>query len=304
VISFRYHIVSIVGVFLALALGIVIGTTALNGAVTSDLRKQVNGLKSDNSNYADQVKTLNEQVDDASQFASTFGGRLVAGTLTKQKILILGLPGASSGIQDGIAKEISAAGGKITSRLDLGPAYVDPSHSSSIIAFATGQAYPIDLPALPVTNDAGRLGGALLAPVLVGKGAPTDLTQILSGFAEMHMISVDPKSVEPAKTIVVIGSGSLDKGDYGSGVELDLVSALQSAGANVVVAGDSPSATKGGIVARVRGSATKDSVSTVDNAESPFGKVSTVLALADILNSHVGQYGTGAGADALFPTPR
>ena len=30
-IDFRYHIVSIIAVFLALAVGIVVGTTALNG---------------------------------------------------------------------------------------------------------------------------------------------------------------------------------------------------------------------------------------------------------------------------------
>lgn len=303
-ISFRYHIVSIVGVFLALALGIVIGTTALSGPVTSDLRNQVDNLKSDNSAYAEKVKALNEQVDDAGQFASTFGARLVSGTLEETKVLILGLPGSSTGMQDGIAKQIAAAGGKITSRLDLAPAYVDPSHSSSIVALATGEAYPIDLPALPVTNDAGQLGGALLAPVLVGKGQPTDLVQVLSGFAEIHMISVDPKSVEPAKNVVVIGSGSLPKDDYGGNVELDLIKALEKAGANVVVAGDAESATKGGIVARVRESATKNSVSTVDNAGGPFGKISTVLALAASIDSHVGQYGTGPGADALFPTPR
>ena len=72
-ISFRYHIVSIVAVFLALALGIVVGTTALNGPVTSDLRHQVNGLKTDRSELADQVKALQGQVDTAGQFATTFG---------------------------------------------------------------------------------------------------------------------------------------------------------------------------------------------------------------------------------------
>ena len=50
-ISFRYHLVSIIAVFLALALGIVVGTTALNGPITTDLRKQVNTLKSDRSTW-------------------------------------------------------------------------------------------------------------------------------------------------------------------------------------------------------------------------------------------------------------
>ncbi len=96
-ISFRYHIVSLVAVFLALAVGIVVGTTALNGPITTDLRNQVNGLKSDRSQLADQVKALQGQVDDAGQFAATFGSQLVAGTLADTKVLMVALPGAPTG---------------------------------------------------------------------------------------------------------------------------------------------------------------------------------------------------------------
>lgn len=76
-ISFRYHVVSLVGVFLALALGIVIGTTALNGPVTSDLRHQVDDLKKQRSSLATQNKDLQGQVDTAGQFATTFGSQIV-----------------------------------------------------------------------------------------------------------------------------------------------------------------------------------------------------------------------------------
>jgi hypothetical protein len=44
-------------------------------------------------------------------------------------------------------------------------------------------------------------------------------------------------------------------------------------------------------------------MSTVDNADSAFGQVSTALALASSAKGQQGQYGTGDGADALFPTP-
>ena len=40
-IDFRYHLVSLIAVFLAVALGIVIGTTALNGPILDDLESQV-----------------------------------------------------------------------------------------------------------------------------------------------------------------------------------------------------------------------------------------------------------------------
>jgi len=99
VISFRYHIVSLVGVFLALALGIVVGTTALSGPVTSDLRHQVDDLKKDRSQLAIQNKDLQGQIDVASQFTSNFGPQIVANSLDKTNVLVVALPGASSGME-------------------------------------------------------------------------------------------------------------------------------------------------------------------------------------------------------------
>jgi hypothetical protein len=56
----------------------------------------------------------------------------------------------------------------------------------------------------------------------------------------------------------------------------------------------------------VRGSGSdKSTVSTVDNADTSIGQVSTVLALANIISGNVGHYhyGTAKSADALFPSP-
>jgi hypothetical protein len=300
VISFRYHLVSIVAVFLALALGIVVGTTALNGPITTDLRKQVNTLKDDRSTLANQVKSLQLQVGDAGEFASSFGSQLVRGTLARQNVLLVSLPGARSSIEDGITKQVQAAGGKV-SHVGLTDAYVDPRRSSDITALVTS-THPIGL-TLPEVSDAGQLGGALLAFVLLGHGVPTDLSQVLGAFSELHMVSATG-AVIPSRNVVVIGTGALKSANYASAAELALVTALQRAGGHVVVAGDSGSATKAGVIAGVRGTGPdKATVSSVDNADSAIGQISTVLALADVIKSSVGHYGTAKSADALFPSP-
>ncbi|MDT4926465.1 MAG: hypothetical protein QOG01_4178 [Pseudonocardiales bacterium] len=302
-ISFRYHLVSIVAVFLALALGIVVGTTALNGPITKDLRNQVNDLKQQRDGLAAQVKNLQGQVDDAGQFASTYGSQLVAGALTNTNVLLVSLPGATSGMETGIARQVTAAGGKISGRVTLTQDYLDPSRGSGITSLATGPAHPIGL-TLPETSDAGQLGGALLAYVLLGKGQQTDLTQVLGGFSELHMISLDGSTITPTTSVVVIGHGSLPANDYGGSAELSLVAALARAGGHVVLAGDPASAAGGGVVALVRkGTANRSSVSTVDDANNAFGQVSAVLALSASAKGQIGQYGTEAGADALFPAP-
>lgn len=303
-ISFRYHLVSIVAVFLALALGIVVGTTALNGPITKDLRNQLNDAKGQRDTLAAQAKALQGQVDDAGKFASTYGAKLVAGGLAGKNVLEIMLPGASSDMQDGLSQQISAAGGKITGRVSITSAYLDPSHGAGIVSLATtSSARPIGWTA-PPTSNADKLGGSLLAYVLLGHGQSTDLTQVLGAFAQLHMVTSDEQSVGAATTIVVMAHGGLPAGDYAGTAEASLVAALAQGGGHVVVAGDRSSASDNGLISIVRGSASdRKSVSTVDNANSPFGQVSTVLALSGATNGLVGHYGTEQSADALFPAP-
>ena len=97
VISFRYHLVSIIAVFLALALGIVVGTTALNGPITTDLRKQVeHAQERPRPRSRSRSRRCRARSSDAGQFASSFGAQIVNGTLTKQNVLMIGLPGRSA----------------------------------------------------------------------------------------------------------------------------------------------------------------------------------------------------------------
>jgi hypothetical protein len=303
VISFRYHLVSIVAVFLALALGIVVGTTALNGPITKDLRRQVNDAKKQRDTLAAQVKLLQGQVDDAGQFAATYGDQLVAGSLTGQNIVEIVLPGATNDMQDGVTRDVNAAGGKISGRITLTKTYLDPSRGAGVVSLATGPAHPSGWTA-PETNDPAQLGGGLLAYILLGLGSQTDLTQVLGAFSELHMVETDGQTLTPAKTVVVLGHGTFTAKDYAGQAESALVAAVAKAGGHVVVAGDNASATGSGLVSLVRASKTqREAVSTVDNADNASGQLSAVLALAGSIKGQVGHYGTGRGADTLYPAP-
>jgi hypothetical protein len=303
VISFRYHVVSLIGVFLALALGIVVGTTALNGPITTDLRHQVETLKNDRSTLAGQVKTLSGQVSDAQRFASDYGPQIVKGTLTGQSVIVLGMPGADSKVKDAIVKGIAAAGGKVTGRLQLTADYTDPKRAGDITALVTGSAHPVGL-TLPQTSDPGVLGGALLAYVLMGRGQQTDLRQVLASFSGLHMIKVESADVAPAPLVAVVTAGTLPTADAGGQTELALVTQLQAASAKVVLSGDTLSATAGGLVALVRkDDLDKTAVSTVDNADTAMGQVSAVLALSAAARNQNGHYGTAPGVERLFPEP-
>ena len=77
-IDFRYHLVSLVAVFLALALGVLLGTTQLNGAVLDDLRGQVRGLAEDKRDLQADLRALQGQTrndDVGHRGAGAQGGR-------------------------------------------------------------------------------------------------------------------------------------------------------------------------------------------------------------------------------------
>jgi hypothetical protein len=313
VISFRYHLVSVIAVFLALAVGIVVGTTALNGPITKDLRRQLDAARASRDASSAEVKALRAQAGDAGRFAATYGSQLVGGTLSGKKVLVIALPGVGAGEQQGVSTLLAAAGATSAGVLQVSSAFVDPANGQGIVSLAAGPSHPVGWTA-PRTSDAGQLAGSLLAYVLLGKGQQTDLSQVLGGFAALHMIAVQGAgdgagnaagTVTPTAEIVVLTKGApRTQPTYADAAELALVTSLSSAGGHVVVAGDAPSAASGGLVKAVRGSGTaRSDVATVDDADTPFGSVATVLALAAATKGQVGQYGEGQGADALFPPP-
>jgi len=58
VIDFRYHLVSIVAVFLALAIGIVLGSTELQGPVYNILSRTTSSLQGQLANVSSQRTAL------------------------------------------------------------------------------------------------------------------------------------------------------------------------------------------------------------------------------------------------------
>jgi hypothetical protein len=300
VISFRYHLVSVIAVFLGIALGVAIGTSALNGAVVGDLRRQVSDLKKNDGALAAQNRVLQARSANADLLAQTFGTKIAGAALAKTPVVLLGAPGASKGLKDAIAAQVTAAGGTIAGRLQLSKDFSDPRRANDIRSLATSGLHPIGLQ-LPTTDDAGLLAGALLGFVLLGHGQSTDLAQVVAGFGTLNMIKAESSTVASGKLVLLIAPGALPAKDEAGKMLLSFGSQLGAGGPTVVV-GDPASDTAGGLVALVRNDDTAEkAVSTVDDATSPLGQLTVVLTGADTIAGHKGHYGTGAGADGLLP---
>ena len=306
-IGFRYHLVSLAAVLLAVALGVLLGATQLSGAVGDDLSGQVRSLTKDNGNLHAQVKAGQARVRTDDTITTQLAPKLVAGALRGSKVVVVATAQATDATTDGVAKTLQQAGATVTGRVQLTDDYSDPRRAEDAKSYVTGGGQPAGFQ-LPESEDSGVLSGALLSYALLGDkaGDPAAAvtTEVLSGFASLRMLRVDSPSVTAGDLAVVVSSGGVTGADPAPRLRglTALVSSLDSAGRGVVVAGTPASASASGLVGAVRADrGLSSAVSTVDDADRPVGQVAAIFALAQQSAGRSGQYGTGSGADGPFP---
>ena len=314
-IDFRYHLVSLIAVFLAVALGIVIGTTQLNGPLTDNLQDQVSGLQQDKRQLEDQTRQLQAQLDDVGSFEEAVGPTLVRDQLAgRSVVLVVADDEVPTDAVEGLSALVAAAGARATGTVRLTSGYGDPAKDDALGDYVTGTGLPDGVPA-PTGDDVGEQVAALLAQVLMvpgaGSAAPaappasTATTSVLAGLAAIGVVDEsDTSSVTAADFAVVLTSGTVSGKDADDRLAplVQLATALDDRGSGAVVAGDSASAGEAGLVGAVRGDqAVAANVSTVDDLTAPAGQISTVLALAAEGRGTSGAYGTGDNTQPVPP---
>ena len=314
-IDFRYHLVSLIAVFLAVALGIVIGTTQLNGPLTDNLRDQVTALQTDKRGLEDQTQLLQTQLDDVGAFDEAVGPTLVHGTLSASSVvLVVATPNFDSRVVEGVTALLGSAGATVTGTIRLTDSYADASTAGALETYLSGPGVPGTV-TVPQSQDAGELVASALAQVLMvpGRGkpdagvvpSPADTSTVLSGLAQLDVLSQDTSSVSPADYAVVLTSdvvsGDKDAASRATAL-VQLATAMDSEGSGAVVAGDLASNGDGGLVAAVRADqAAGAAVSTVDNVGTAAGQIITVLALAAEGRGTSGEYGVGKNTQPVPP---
>jgi hypothetical protein len=316
VVDFRYHLVSIIAVFLALAIGIVVGTTALNGYVVDDLRSRNGAVIRDKRSLEAEVRDLRNQVSKRDQFATTVGPAAVAGTLTGERVLLVTTPGASGDVVKQLTELIGRAGGTTTGVLNLRADLLDPT-KSSVIDDVVAQVAPAGV-TLPESGSAAdravlELAAATVTAPAVDAVGSDAAAKILGGFTGADLVDVQQPSgskttVLPATLAILVtggadGRGLDDVGKQRQQVALALLAALDARSSGAVAAGPVSAAGTGGLLAALRGNGPLSrTVSSVDTVDTPYGAVSAVLALHEQAAGRSGRYGQGPGAQAAAPT--
>ncbi|MGH3700154.1 MAG: copper transporter [Pseudonocardiaceae bacterium] len=307
-ISLRYHVISIAAVFLALALGVVLGSTAISGRLLSGLSSNRDELGRQVSDLQAERTGLQARLADADVFGASVGPRVVNGALRGRTVVLVTTADANPADRDAISALVSNAGATVTGELQLTEAFTDPSRSDQLSELST-RLLPAGL-RLPTAPDAGTLAGGLLGSLLLinpqnGKAQATaaETTAVLAGLGDGGFVRVGPQ-VLPAQLVVVLTGGSSRANSSGdrAGILARFATQLDRAGAGAVLAGRPGSAEGNGPIGVVRADTAAASVlSTVDDVSTAAGRVVTVLALAEQAQGRAGRYGTGGTAQAVVP---
>jgi hypothetical protein len=310
VIDFRYHLVSIAAIFLSLAIGLVVGATALTDPTLSVLKNGNTQLSKDNQAYRNQVQQMQRQQDGESQFAQQLGPQLVQGRLSNERVVFVVLPGASQSIHDQATKMVSQAGATVSGQVTIQGKYLDDDQIAVLDQLAeTVKPSDITFPENATTYDkaAAVLASAVVTNQQARAGSEdTAGGEVLNGFKGQGFVTFSGKPGGRATLAVVIAPSTPYQGQ---GVDTDnralvsVAAALDAADQGTVMAGPSQAAQDGGVIQVLRSTGTADKVSTVDTADTPSGQVVMVLALATELTGKSGKYGIGSGVDAYVPSP-
>lgn len=298
-ISLRHHAISIGAVFLALALGVLLGASGVSDRLLAAVSTQRDEL-------GDRVLELTLERDrlaaaqrGADEFAGRVGPAAVEGLLTGQTVTLV-TAAADPADRDAILVLLGQAGATVGGEVALTEAVGDPARADQLRELTAGL-----LPTgaqLPAASDTGSLLGGLLGPALLtpdGQASP-----VLAGLASAGFVA--PGDVPaPATLILVLTGGALSGIDAAdaAAVVTRLAAALDRAGRGAVLAGRSGSADATGPVGVARADPTVTAaLSTVDDVGSGPGRVSAVLALREQLDGRSGRYGTAStAADGAAP---
>ena len=310
-IDFRYHLVSIIAVFLALAIGLAVGSTALSGKAVEFLNAQERRAVATNASLSKHNQALSNQIAADQTFAQAASKRLVGNLLTGEKVVLVVAPGADNAVTDGVTASLRQAGATVTGQVDLQPSFLatTATNETSLTQLAQNLAANAGLPA-PVPSQSQVAGqqavAQVLAAALVDSPGASALSAkesagILTGLGQGGFVTA-PAALPPASVAVLVAPGG-QAPQTGSEVLVTVASQLKQASRATVMAGATESVGANSVISNENISA--DPVSTVDNADTVSGQIMVVQALRYSLNGKPpAAYGIASGnAPSPAPTP-
>lgn len=312
-ISLRQHAISIAAIFLALAIGVILGSQTLAADMLSGLRSDRTDLRGQVDALTARNEQLTARLDTADKFVAGAAERILGGTLAERSVVVFSTPDADPADIDGVSRSLETAGAAVTGRIALTEAFTDAGEGDRMRSALTN-IVPAGAQLQTGAVDQGSMAGDLLGLTLLldpatnqPRSTPQELALALETLRGGGFLAYRDTPVRPAQLAVVItGNGVVS--DTGQGATIArFTGAVRARAAGTVLAGRAGAAENNGAIAFVRAQAPlSTAVTTVDNADREIGRVTTALAFTEQLTGGVGRYGTTPTATSftLVAMPR
>jgi hypothetical protein len=293
-ITFRYHVVTLVGVFLALGVGVLFGVSFIDQSTVEGLKGAQTRLGARNEELRDRIVALEKQNEAYRTYVSSSRDLIVRGALRDHPVLIIAFESTPVASVDAVTQTIQLAGARLdgpvtlSDMLDLKtdegrrklaslleasstePRTLSEGIVSRLAAAATGR----DLTFLQTLIDGGMASGRLPAAGSV----PEDARPELAG-----------------AVVIVGGEGSKELNER---LVMPLTRAL--AGGPVTTAVTEAESVSLRVVGPLR-EAGDLNVITVDGVDTPLGQAALAAGLQAGFQGQFGNYGLGDGATSALP---
>ncbi|MEA2433216.1 MAG: hypothetical protein QOG54_673 [Actinomycetota bacterium] len=310
-IDFRYHLISLIAVFLALGLGILMGSVVLDEQLVNRLNDRVNGLSTSLDERRAEVEDLRTTMDTFQDYAQATQAQLISGELAGDQIVAITFEGTDGSVVDAISDSIDTAGGTVVSRLTLTDRFAlrdqaERDQLALILRSTSGTAAELRDEA---GTDLGLRAAAAASQRDLPRGSfsPDERLEGLidelqeAGFLGLSRTTPN-QTVPPGASFVIVGGGADPLPWKATSLAVALGNSIADLGVTVTAAEPSNSVWQFVDAFRSDGKASAQ-VSTVDHADTVPGRVALVLALKAALNGQTGHYGADSGASSVLPEP-
>jgi hypothetical protein len=309
VISLRTHAISLAAVFLALALGVALGSGLLSNTVLSGLRDDKQQLQNQIDGLTDQKNAIGEKLSAAGEFDDQMAPRILRDSLKDKSVVMFRTPDAQDDDVEALSRMVQQAGGTVTGTVALTEEFIDANSAEKLLSVVNSPIVPAGAQLSTKSVDQGSQAGDLLGIALLLNRDPkvpaVDDQQrdtVLTALRDTGFITYGNQRVGAANTALIVSGGGLgdDAGNRGATVAR-FAAGLAPHGSGTVIAGRDGSGSGTAAVAVTRSDgALASAVSTVDDVDNASGRITAVLALADLINgARPGQYGLGQGATSV-----
>ncbi|MCL2092130.1 MAG: copper transporter [Micrococcales bacterium] len=308
-IDFRYHIVSLISVFLALAVGIVLGAGPLEQTIGQSLTGQVAQLRQEKDTLRSERDSAVQARDDERSFVVEAAPELLADRLTGHRVAIISLGPVPEATLRAVDVRLMQAGADITGHITLTETWTDPGSAAyrrQLSGLLSQHLNPAPQDATTDVTLATSLVRALTGADSANPTTFSDSAKSLLGIlttSDNALVTKNGDLTLPADSVVVVAPPVKPRAAPSDGVQtarLAVVAAAQQESDGAVLVDGARA--KGSLVDALLADPTLSStVASVSGISATSAQVAVPMALAAQIAGKVGHYGHGDGETVLPP---